>query len=213
MARTKGPMALKTAQRFFAASMVLVTLSTFTAIAGLGAVQAMCHDNWMAEYWTPAYTAFMSSGLKPFKCTWFQIGQWWGVSMQLGFWLGMLNSWASGFLERHMPGNVAAGAGATVMCVMSALAVMDNANYYTGKAYDVGGIAFWGFFACPIMNGFVALSYCELLWSMKHVAATLPAGTSASLLPLGDSEAGSDGTQGSGTAAKKDRRLTDESFV
>ncbi|KAL4427601.1 hypothetical protein ABPG75_001690 [Micractinium tetrahymenae] len=203
----KGPMPMRAAKVFFGVSFLLVTVSTFVAVGGTGASQALCKNNSMADYQTPAYAGFLTTGLKKFTCTWFLIGSWWAIAVQLGFWLCIASSYAQGFLERHMVGNFASGAVATTMSIMAALNLMNEGNYYTGAAYDNGTVAFYGFFFNSLFNSALGLAYMELVHAQRLAAA--PA---APTLQRPPSDNASDGTTGS--MAKDDkRRLTDESFV
>ncbi|KAL4439391.1 hypothetical protein ABPG77_008720 [Micractinium sp. CCAP 211/92] len=206
-ATMRGPMPLCAAKVFFGASYLLVTVSTFLAVGGTGASQALCKNDSMAEYQTPAYIGFLTTGLKKFTCTWFLIGSWWAIAVQLGFWLCVAATYAQGFMERHMAGNFAGGAVASTMSIMASLNLMNEGNYYTGAAFDRGTIAFWGFFLSSLFNGALGLAYMELVHSQKMAAA--PA---VPTLRRPGSDNGSDQTGGS-LATDTKRRLTDESFV
>lgn len=200
-------MPMRAAKIFFGASYLLVTVSTFLAVGGTGASQALCKNDSMAEYQTPAYLGFLTTGLKKFTCTWFLIGSWWAIAVQLGFWLCIAAAYAQGFLERHMAGSFAGGAVASTMSIMAALNLMNEGNYYTGAAFDRGTIAFWGFFLNSLFNGALGLAYMELVHAQRLAATPAPPA-----LQRRGSDGGSDRTAGS--LGKDDkRRLTEESFV
>lgn len=184
----------RTAQLLLAAGLLAVTVLTFTAVGALASCQGMCKDDSLVEYWTPAYAAFLAQmePVKKWTCTWFQIVEWWTMGVQLFFWLSVCSAWKNGFLERHALPLSAQSAVATALCVFSALTLLDKGNYYVGKAYSLGSLAFWSFTLLSFFNGFLGLFICELNHTKQQGRASAGQGRL-------DRECDSDG--GSGTSA------------
>ncbi|KAI7841681.1 hypothetical protein COHA_004548 [Chlorella ohadii] len=181
-------LSVRMAHYVFGLCLLAVTVTTFLQLGGVAAQQALCHDNQLLEYWTPAYAAFLAqmAPLKPWTCKWWQITQWWTIALQLSFWMCLTISWLWGTLERYFPALFAHGATATTMCVATSLMMMGESTYYTGKVYNLGLIAFYGFFIGSILNGLLGFSLCELLHAKRAARRrTEPPSTSPSIDSIG----------------------------
>ncbi|PSC68932.1 NADH dehydrogenase [ubiquinone] 1 beta subcomplex subunit 9 [Micractinium conductrix] len=137
---------------------------------------ALCHDNSMADYWTPQYTAFIASGLKKFTCGYFQIAYWWTIALQCIFLLLIAVSFAKpGYFNRYGPNLTCACTTGTILSIMSCIFLMDGSSFWTGAAYKQGTIAFWGFFAVAFINPFMGASICDVAYSERAAAAAAAA--------------------------------------
>lgn len=168
-------LSVRAAHCVFGLCLLAVTVTTFLQLGGVAAQQALCHDDQLLEFWTPAYAAFLAqmAPLKPWTCKWWQITQWWTIALQLSFWMCVTLSWLWGTLERYFPALFAHGATASTMCVATSLFMMGESTYYTGRVYELGLIAFYGFFIGSILNGLLGFALCELLHAKRSAGGRM----------------------------------------